>query len=227
MLSTREPRTWTRGVLGAVVAIGVAVAALAATPAAKKTEAPVTPVFMGPEVHETSANLQNVFAGEVNAKERYLAAALQADRDGYPYVAQLFRACARAEQAHAEQHVHAIAWGGAEAKALLQRMALGTTEENLRASVNLETYEATQLYPALLARARADHNTAAVRSMNFALAAEREHARLLAAALATLDLRRATDNLYVCAQCGKTVESRSFAKCPNCFARASGFVSVK
>ena len=230
MLFTPDMRGPTRGLLGVVVAIGVAFTAPASAATVERGKTPETPTsatVTAPEVRETRANLQDAFAGEVNARERYLVAAKAADREGYSYVAQLFRACARAEQAHAEQHVHAIAWGGGEARALLQRLALGGTAENLRVSVELETYEATQLYPAFLARARAEHNAAAVRSMNFALAAEREHARLLTAALETLDQHRAPGRLFVCAQCGKTVESLGFAKCPNCFASAASFVSVK
>ncbi len=230
MLFNHHRRAVPRGLLCVVVAVGIAVAALggtAGTERAKGPEAPVSPApAVPPVVRDTRTNLQEAFGNEVNAKERYVAAAKQADREGYPYVAQLFRACARAEQVHADQHVHAIAWTGGEAKALLRRLALGTTPENLRLSLELETYEATQLYPALLAQARAEHQPAAVRSLTFALAAEREHARLLAAALKTLDQRLATRTFYVCPMCGRTVESLDFKKCPNCFASARKFIRV-
>ncbi len=225
----RGTRAMAWGVLGAAAALGLAVAAVGVPPDAKRESIPEAPAPAAPlVVGDTRANLQNAFDQEMNAKERYLAAAKQADQEGYRYVAQLFRACARAEQVHADRHVHAIAWtgGGGEAKALLQRLALGTTAENLRASIDLETYEATQFYPALLARARAEHLPAAARSMNFALAAEREHARLLAAVLETLDQRPATRTFYVCPMCGKTVESRGFKECPNCFTRAGKFIRV-
>jgi rubrerythrin len=225
-----ESRTIHRGVSGAVVVAGIVVSAWGATAAQERRnvrEPAVTqPQTAALEVGDTRANLQTAFDNEINAKERYLAAAKQADREGYPYVAQLFRACARAEQVHADQHVHAIAVSGGEARALLQRLSIGTTPENLRVATDLETYEATQLYPALLAKARAEHLPAAVRSIGFALAAEREHVRLLTAAQQTLDQRLAVRTFFVCPGCGRTVETRDARQCPNCFTSARRFIRV-
>jgi rubrerythrin len=205
------------------------VAALWAVAGAGLKQAPApspSPEMMAPVIGDTRENLQEAFNDEVNTKERYLAAAKLADQEGYPYAAQVFRACARAEQAHADQDVHAIAWTGGEAKALLQRLVLGNTAENLRVAVGLEEYEATQVYPARLAQARKEHQSEAVRSFNFALAAEREHAKLLAGALETLESRPVARALYVCPDCGKTVASVNFAHCPNCFTRANEFVRI-
>jgi rubrerythrin len=191
----------------------------------RRYRAPVPEVVepAAPIVRDTPTNLQAAFSGEMNAKQRYLAFADRADREGYASVARLFRACARAEQVHADEHVHAIAWAGAEARALLQKMVVGTTAENLRSAIATESYEVTQFYPALLERARADHEPKAVRSLTFALSAEREHLALLTAALASLDRRPAGGPIYVCGLCGKTVEALSFKKCPNCFTGARRF----
>lgn len=175
-------------------------------------------------VRDTPTNLETAFTGEMNAKQRYVAFAECADREGYPGVARLFRACARAEQMHANEHVHAIAWTGGEARAVLERLVVGTTAENLKAAIETENYEVTRFYPLLLERARSDHATKAVRSLTFALSAEREHVRLLSTALATLDQRPHTDPIYVCSFCGKTVEGLSFRKCPNCFTNAKRFM---
>jgi rubrerythrin len=230
MWFSRDGRARNRGGRGIAVAMAVALAATVPTLAAGPRKAPEPAVPQAPVdtlvVGDTGANLQVVFANEINARERYAAMANVAEREGYPYVAQLFRACARAEQAHADQHMRAIAWTGEEAKALLRRVSLGTTAENLKAALDLETYEANTLCPAFLARARAEHMAAAVRSMNYALAAERDHVRLLAAALQTLDQRLAARTLWVCPGCGRTVESLDFKQCPNCFTSARKFVRV-
>lgn len=228
MLSPRVvPPAW-RGVSG--VAIVAALAMGAAGTGTSRSQAPAAPAkpeaVVEPVVRDTRKNLQMAFGDEVNAKARYEASAKVADREGYAYVAKLFRACARAEEVHAAQHVHAIAWTGGEARAMLERLALGTTAENLKVAIDLETYEATQRYPALLAQARAEHMTAAVRSMNFALAAEREHARLFTSALETLEQRPAPRAFHVCPTCGKTTASLDFKKCPNCFTRAQEFIAV-
>jgi rubrerythrin len=218
------------GSVALVVALAIAAGrANAATTSESKT--PVTPAApeapAPPQVRDTGGNLLDAFDSEVNAKARYLAAAKVADQEGYAYVAGLFRACAQAEQVHSEQHVHAIAWTGLEAKAFLDKLAAGATAENLKTAIELETYEATQLYPAMIEKARAEHQSAAVRSMNYALGAEREHARLFTAALATLEERPAPRAFHVCSTCGKTVESLDFKKCPNCFSPAKKFIEVK
>lgn len=194
------------------------------TAMAPTTEGPPAPV--APSVGDTRANLQAAFTSEVNAKEHYLAFAKRADREGYAAVARLFRACAEAEQVHARRYVEAIAWTGAEARAVLERIAVGTTAENLQTALGRETHEVTLYDPALLARARADHQAIAVRSIVFALAAEREHARLLAAALDELEVRAAGQPLYVCPVCGKTAGLRDFKKCPTCFTAAGRFTRV-
>jgi len=230
MVCVRDSRTIRRSLLGAAVVAGLVVSAWGATAAQKGAKVP-GPAAAAPQaeslvVGDTRTNLQTAFDNEINAKERYIAAAKQADREGYPYVAQLFRACARAEQVHADRHVHAIAASGGEARALLQRLSAGTTAENLRVSIDLETYEATRLYPALLERARAEHLTEAVRSINFALATEREHVRLLTTAQQTFDHRLAARTFYVCPLCGWTVESPDARKCPNCFTSARRFIRV-
>jgi rubrerythrin len=192
-----------------------------ATPAVTAPSAPAAP-----EILDTPHNLQTAFTNELNAKQRYDAAAKKADFEGYPAVARLFRACGAAEKIHADRHVEAIAWGGGQAKAILERLWIGTTAENLRTAIDLENYEARELYPAMIARARADRQSQAVRSMTYALATERAHAQLLQSALDHLDRRAAVPNLYVCPCCGMTVESLSFKKCPNCFTSARRFTKV-
>jgi rubrerythrin len=78
----------------------------------------------------------------------------------------------------------------------------------------------------MLAQARADRMPEAVRSMNYALGAERDHARFLAAALATLEARPAAPAYYVCPGCGHTVESIPSGKCAHCFTGANRFMAV-
>ena len=228
MWSTHPTATPIRGVSGVVMVAALAlVASGAGQPESKAGGTPAGPAATAPPVvRETRKSLLEAFDDEINVKTRYQAAAKIAEGEGYPDVARLFRACARAEEVHAGEHVHAIAWSGDEARAVLERLALGTTVENLRVAIDLETYEATQRYPALLAQARAEHMTAAVRSMNFALAAEREHGRLFTAALETLEQRPAPRTFHVCPTCGKTTTALDFKKCPNCFTAAKKFIQV-
>jgi len=176
---------------------------------------------------DTRANLDAVFTNELNMRERYLACARQADAEGFAAVARLFRACARSEQIHADRHVQAIAWMGGEAKAMLGQLGIAGTADNLRTAIELERYESTELYPALIARARTDRQAMAVRSMTFALAAEREHLALLTEALTRLEQRPAAPAFHVCSYCGKTVTVLDSRKCPHCFTPASRFAVVE
>jgi rubrerythrin len=214
--------------VAAIMLVAVLACGALGAPAGRSKPAPepaqATPA--PPDVRDTPANLQLAFAAEVNARERYAAAAKQADREGYPAVAQVFRACARAEQVHADRHVQAIASVGGSARAVLDRPSTGTTAENLKAAIDREIYEATQFYPPLLERARAEGQPMAVRSMTFALSAEREHVRLLTAALETLGSPAPARTAYVCPFCGKTTETLDFRKCPNCFTAAGKFFRV-
>lgn len=225
--STREFRTWFRALPAVVMVAALATVAGTARAGARTPplEARVDTTAL-PVAKDTRSNLQAAFDGETNARARYEAAAKVADREGYPYVAVLMRACARAEQVHADDHVHAIAWTGDEARAYLAKLALGTTAENLRVAIEKENDEAGRIYPAMLAQARSDHMAAAVRSMNYALAAEREHAALLADALATLDQRPPVHPFYVCPGCGRTVARVASAKCTNCFTPRAKFIRV-
>ncbi len=50
---------------------------------------------------KTEKNLMDAFAGESQANRKYLAFAKQADKEGLPQVAKLFRAAAEAETIHA------------------------------------------------------------------------------------------------------------------------------
>ncbi len=57
---------------------------------------------------KTEQNLKEAFAGESQANRKYLAFAKQADQEGYPQAAKLFRAAAEAETVHAHAHLRAL-----------------------------------------------------------------------------------------------------------------------
>ncbi len=116
----------------------------------------------------TIENLQVAFAGESQANRKYLAFARQAEKDGLPQIAKVFRAAAEAETLHALAHLANM--GG-----------IGTTLENLKAAVAGETYEFTEMYPPMVEQARAENHKARY-MLGFANAAEKVHAGLFAGA---------------------------------------------
>lgn len=99
---------------------------------------------------KTLDNLKAAFAGESQANRRYLYFAKQADVEGYPDIAGLFRDTAEGETGHAHGHLDYIRKVGDPATGL----PIGSTEDNLRAAIEGETHEYTDMYPAMAKTAR-------------------------------------------------------------------------
>jgi rubrerythrin len=99
---------------------------------------------------QTHANLKEAFAGESMANRRYLFFARQADKDGVPEVAELFRDTAEGETGHAFGHAEYLVGAGDPAT----DEPIGSTEQNLSSAVVGETYEFTAMYPGFAATAR-------------------------------------------------------------------------
>ncbi len=165
---------------------------------------------------QTIKNLNTAFEGESNAANRYAAFAKTADAEGFAQVAKLFRAASAAEGIHRDTHKKAILeLGGTPATFQLEVVSAASTEENLKASIKGESYERDTMYPEFLAVAKADDARAAIRTLEFAVAAEKEHAKLYTEALATLG-KNAPANYYVCRICGMTLTELPLKKCPSC-----------
>ena len=165
---------------------------------------------------EAIMNLNTAFRGESNAHNRYALFAEKADKDGYPQVAKLFRAPSRAEEIHRDTRKAAIeTLGGTADVFVLDEVTPAPTKENLEAAIKGETYERDTMYPAFRMQAESVQAAPAVRSFQFAVAAEKEHAVLYAEALANLGSNPATD-YFVCMVCGNTVTVLPGKKCPVC-----------
>ena len=164
----------------------------------------------------TDKNLQDAFAGESQANRKYLAFAKQADADGFPQVARLFRAASAAETVHA--HAHLRVMGG-----------IKSTAENVKAAIEGEGYEFQKMYPQFLAEAEAEKNQGAAMSFKYALAVEEIHHRLYADALNALQGGKdlAASSVLVCPVCGNTLLGQAPEKCPICSTPGAKFFSVK
>ena len=99
---------------------------------------------------QTHQNLKEAFAGESQANRRYLYFAKQADIEGYPDIAGLFRDTAEGETGHAHGHLDYMKDVGDPATDL----PMGDTEENLKAGIAGETHEYTDMYPGMAKTAR-------------------------------------------------------------------------
>lgn len=161
---------------------------------------------------KTEKNLQEAFAGESQANRKYLAFAKNADVEGHPQVAKLFRAAAEAETVHAHAHLRAL--GG-----------IGSTEANLREAIGGETHEFTEMYPQMIREATSEGFNDALRSFTYANAVEKVHADLYRKALESLGKNVAVD-YYVCQVCGNTIEGAPEGPCDVCGSAKTSFRKV-
>ena len=161
---------------------------------------------------KTTANLKEAFAGESQANRKYLAYAKQAEKEGLPQVAKLFRAAAEAETIHAHAHLR---YAG----------KIKNTMENLEDAIAGETYEFTKMYPDMLADAEDEGESNIKRHLSWVNAVEEVHANLYKKALAAKGQMEDVD-YYVCSVCGYTHEGPYAGKCPICNAAESAFYKV-
>jgi len=172
----------------------------------------------------TIDNLQAAYNGESNAHARYVAFAAKADAEGYHQVASLFRAAAAAEKIHAANHAKVLDELGAVAKADVKPPEVKSTRENLTAALAGESYERDTMYPGFIKAADGAGLAKAVRTFKYAAAAEANHAKLYAEALANLEgWRDGTRTFYVCAVCGETLTALPDVRCPTCKAGKDKF----
>ena len=175
----------------------------------------------------TLQNLETAFNGESNAHARYLAFAEKADQEGYSQIASLFRAAAKAEGIHANNHEVEIKRLGGTAQAKIEKTDVKSTKENLQAAIKGETYERDVMYPDFYKQARAVGDAGAVQTFNYARGAETEHATLFTNALGNMETMRVKGvTYYVCTVCGYTTTNMDFAKCHTCFSPKDKYVAV-
>ncbi len=161
----------------------------------------------------TYQNLADAFAGESQARNKYLAFARKADADGLPQVARLFRAAAAAEAVHAQNHFRAMG-------------EIKTTAENLQAAIDGEHFEVVTMYPPYIEDAKSSEEKRAQKSFEWAWAVEKEHEALYQSALETLGLEQDSYEYYVCPVCGHTHPRCAPEACPVCGAPGSKFEKI-
>jgi rubrerythrin len=164
------------------------------------------------DMSKTEKNLKDAFAGESQANRKYLAFAKQAETEGYPRVAKLFRAAAEAETVHAHAHLRAL-------------KGIKSTAENLKEAIAGETHEFKSMYPDMIQAAKEEGHKVAERSFSFANEVEKIHAGLYQRALDSLGDQTMVD-YYVCSVCGYTCENQPPANCPVCGAKSNAFSKV-
>jgi len=155
----------------------------------------------------TEECLKAAFAGESQAAEKYMVFAEQADEEGFPNIAKLFRAVSFAETRHARNHLRVM-------------KGVNSTADNLAAAFGGESFEIDEMYPAYGEIAKLQNNTQASRSIRYAIKSEMDHKSMYSEArdkaLNGQDID--TKPVSVCLICGHTVIGDVPDKCPVCAA---------
>jgi rubrerythrin len=173
----------------------------------------------------TLDDLAAALNGETTAAAKYLAFAARADEEGYSSAASLFRAAAAAEKIHAKNHAQVLKSLGGVPNAVVAAFDVGSTRENLAAAIQGETYERDVMYPEFIKNA--EGNKQAVRTLSWALEAEKEHARLYQQAADDLESwRSGRRRFWICQTCGYTVDAEPTGPCPVCEAKKEKFQIV-
>lgn len=160
----------------------------------------------------TERNLNAAFAGESQAFIKYSIWADRAEQEGKKNVARLFRAIAQAEKVHATNHFRTLGH-------------IKTTKDNLQGAVDGENYEVKEMYPAFKAVAELQGEKAAVVVTRWALESEKVHAVMYEKAKQAVESGKdaAVGDIYVCPNCGYTMEGSPPDECPICKAKRETF----
>ncbi len=164
---------------------------------------------------KTEEGLKEAFAGESQANRKYLAFAEQADKEGFPQIAKIFRAAAAAETVHAHNHLRVL--GG-----------IKSTKENIKAAVEGEHHEFTKMYPEFLEAAKNEGNKDAERTFNYANEVEKVHHKLYNSALESIEKGKDLEknDIHICPVCGYTHEGKLPDNCPVCGASKKVFKKI-
>ncbi|MEA5554576.1 rubrerythrin family protein [Anabaena cylindrica UHCC 0172] len=169
----------------------------------------------------TVKNLISAYNGESNAHVMYLAFAQKADGEGYKEVGSLFRATARAEAIHRDNHAQVIQAMGGTPKNNIATPVVNSTAANLTQALKGESYERDTMYPGFIKEAKQSGNKAAVQTFNYALEAETGHAKLYTTAKNNLASWKQADRpLYVCPVSGYTTLEANSKNCSQPFEKS-------
>lgn len=131
---------------------------------------------------KTLENLKEAFSGESQANRRYLYFAQKADIEGHSDIASVFRSTAEGETGHAHGHLEFLESVGDP----VTGGPIGTTTNNLKAAIEGETHEYSDMYPGMAKTAREEGLEEIAEWFETLAKAERSHAGRFQRALDSL-----------------------------------------
>jgi len=157
---------------------------------------------------QTEKNLQEAFAGESQARNKYTYFASVAKKEGYEQMSEIFMKTAENEKEHAKLWFKEL--GG-----------IGNTAENLKEAADGENYEWTDMYAGFADTADAEgfHELAA--KFRLVAAIEKTHEERYRALLKNIELAevfaKSEVQIWECRNCGHIVVGTNAPEvCPTC-----------
>jgi len=170
---------------------------------------------------ETEKNLLKSFAGESQARNRYMFAAKVAKKEGYVQIAAFFEETAKNEEAHAKTFFRFLEGGMVEITASYPAGVIGTTIENLQAAAEGEHEEWEDLYPSFADTAEAEGFKEIALAYRNIAKVEKEHEKRYLKLLKNMKedsvFKREEEVEWICLNCGYVhVGQNAPEKCPAC-----------
>ena len=170
----------------------------------------------------TEQNLLKAFAGESQARNRYIFFAKRARTEGYEQIAALFDETAAQEQEHAELFFKLLEGGKATInEATYPAGRIGSTAENLLAAAEGEREEWDTLYPTFAIVAEEEGFPEVVKAFRLISTVEVEHENRYLKLLSRLTdgnfFRRDGEVWWQCRNCGFVCRGKEAPLlCPTC-----------
>ena len=159
---------------------------------------------------KTEKNLQEAFAGESMARNKYTQFASKARKDGYEQIAAIFEATANNEKEHAKLWFKYLEGG-----------AIKDTISNLKAAAEGENYEWTDMYDRMAKEAEEEGFKEIAAKFRGVGAIEKHHEERYRKLLKNINdavvFSRDGDAIWICRNCGHIVVGpKAPSVCPVC-----------
>lgn len=159
---------------------------------------------------KTEKNLQEAFAGESQARNKYTYFASKAKKEGFEQIAELFLETANNEKEHAKMWFK-----------LLEGGSIKSTEENLRAAAEGENFEWTNMYERMAREAEEEGFHEIAQQFLGVAAIEKHHEERYLKLLKNIQdkvvFSRDGDAIWQCRNCGHIVVGKKAPEvCPVC-----------
>lgn len=170
---------------------------------------------------KTEQNLLKAFAGESQARSRYVYFASVAKKEGFEKIADVFQETAEQEKEHAKRFFKFLEGGMVEITATYPAGIIGTTKDNLAAAAAGENEEWSELYPEFAEVAMAEGFPQIATAFKMIAKVEAEHEKRYRTLLSRVEedkvFERDEEIEWQCRNCGYVHKGKKAPEnCPAC-----------